>query len=109
MSDHLSFHPNLYLSEEIDSQELHKIKKKLEKKPLFSGLFLIVLSTNENDQLEYFDAKQLIQPYYEKKCFQVVGLANSSGEAQGLVTKMLQDCLDQRGDCNLKEFLKWEP
>lgn len=109
MSDHLNFHPDLYLSEGIEAKELHKLKKKLEKKPLFSGLFLVVISSNANDQLEFFDAKHLVQPFYDKQTFQVVGLASDYGEAQGLVTQMLQDCLDKRGDCNLKEFLRWEP
>ena len=41
MAERVRYHSKLYLSEGITEKKLDKIKKKLEKKPLFSGVFLI--------------------------------------------------------------------
>ena len=65
MGKKLIYHPDLYLGESIRTEKLDKIKKKLERKPLLSGVFLIAISRNPSDQLEIFSAKQLVQKYYE--------------------------------------------
>ncbi len=102
----LEYHPNLYLGEGIKVKKLDKIKKKLENRPLFSGVFLISLSRNPSDQLEIYAARQLCQPYYRKYPPYVVGIAGSREEALGLVEKITSECLAARGDCALKEYLR---
>ena len=87
-------------------KKLDKIKKKLENKPLFSGVFLVTLSRNSSDQLEIYDAKQLVQSYYKKNPPYVVGLAGNYDEAVALVMQMTEECLRNRGDCRLKEYLQ---
>lgn len=101
----LTYHPHLYLGESIKAEKLDKIKKKLEKKPLFSGVFLITLSRNESDQLEIYEAKQLAQSYYKKNPPHVVGIAKSHAEAVSIVERIVQECLQARQDCSLKEYL----
>lgn len=105
MAVKLTYHPNLYLGESINAQKLDKIKRKLEKKPLLSGVFVLALSKNPKDQLEFYAARELVQRYYEKNPPCVVGLAGSYEEAMGLVERLAQDCLRARGDCALKEYL----
>ena len=87
-------------------KKLDKIKKKLENKPLFSGVFLVTLSRNSSDQLEIYDAKQLVQSYYKKNPPYVVGLAGNYDEAVALVMQITEECLTNRGDCRLKEYLQ---
>lgn len=101
----LTYHPGIYLGESIRKEKLDKIKKKLENKPLFSGVFLITLSRNASDQLEIYDAKQLVQSYYKKNPPHVIGIAGNYDEAVALVEKIVQECLNIRGDCALKEYL----
>lgn len=105
MSISLTYRPDLYLGDSINEDKLDKIIKKLERNPLFSGVFLITVSRNASDQLDIFDAKQLVQSYYKKNPPYVVGIAGSHDEAVELVERLVQECLKARGDCALKEYL----
>lgn len=106
MSIALKYYPRLYLGDSIDADKLDKIKKKLENRPLFSGVFLVAVSRNPSDQLEIYGAKQLAQSYYRKNPPYVVGLAGDYEEAVSLVIRMTEECLASRGDCRLKEYLQ---
>ena len=105
MAISLTYRPNLYLGDSINENKLDKIIKKLEKNPVFSGVFLITVSRNASDQLDIFDARQLTQSYYKKHPPYVVGIAGSHDEAVKLVERLVQECLRDRGDCALKEYL----
>ncbi len=105
MASKLKYLPNLYLGESINRKKLDKIKKKLENKPLLSGVFLIVLAKNPQDQLEIYDARQLAWKYYEKYPPYVVGIAGNHEEAVRMVEQMVRECIASRGDCALKEYL----
>ncbi len=105
MAVKLNYHPELYLGESINAEKLDKIKKKLENKPLLSGVFLIAVSRNPSDQLEIYSARQLAQKYYAKYPPYVVGIAGSYDEAVAMVEQMVRKCIEERGDCALKEYL----
>ena len=105
MKKRLLYHEKLYLDESITEKKLDKIKKRLEKKPLLAEVYLIVPASNPKEQLDIFDARQLIQPHYANRSFYVVGMASGYKEALTLIERMVQDCLAQRGDCNLREYL----
>ncbi len=105
MAERVRYHSKLYLGDGITEKKLDKIKKKLGKKPLLSGVFLIAVSVNPSDQLDIFDARQLIQSYYEKNPPYVIGITKSREEAVELVEQIVQECLRERGDCALKEYL----
>lgn len=105
MSISLTYRPDLYLGDSINENKLDKIIKKLEKKPIFSDVFLITVSRNASDQLDIFDARQLAQSYYKKHPPYVVGIAGSHDEAIELVERLVRECLKARGDCALKEYL----
>ncbi len=105
MAEKVRYHSKLYLSEGITGKKLDKIKKKLEKKPLLSGVFLIAVSVNPSDQLDIFEARLLAQSYFEKNPPYVIGIAENRQEAVLLVEQIVQECLRERGDCALKEYL----
>lgn len=102
----IEYHPNLYLGKGIKEKKLDKIKKKLENKPVLSGVFVITLSRNPHDQLEIYEARQLCQPYYQKYPPFVIGIARSKEDAFAVVEKIVAECLQARGDCSLKEYLQ---
>lgn len=106
MAHGLVYHPRLYLGESIKGKNLDKIKKKLEKKPLFSSVFLVTLSRNASDQLELYVSKELGRSYYKNNPPCIVGIAGDREEAIGLVEKIVRECLQARGDCALKEYLR---
>lgn len=105
MAVKLDYLPDLYLGEGIDGKKLDKIKKKLEDKPLLSGVFVIAISRNPSDQLEIYSARQLAQKYYAEYPPYVVGIAADYGEAVKMVEQMARECMEERGDCALKEYL----
>lgn len=102
----ICYHPKLYLGESIKEKKLDRIKRKLEKRPVFSGVFLISISRNAFDQLEIYEARQLCQSYYRKYPPYVVGIAGSRDEAMKLLEEIVRECLRERGDCALKEYLR---
>ncbi len=105
MASKLKYLSNLYLGESINRKKLDKIKKKLENKPLLSGVFLIVLAENPSNQLEIYDARQLVWKYYEKYPPYVAGIAGDYDEAVRMVEQIVRECIEKRGDCALKEYL----
>lgn len=100
-----SYHPGLYLGDSIKGRKLDRIMKRLEKKPIFSSVFLVTLSRNASDQLELYAAKELAKSYYRKNPPYIVGIAGSREEAIELVKQIVEECLQARGDCALKEYL----
>ncbi len=105
MSGKLEYHHRLYLSESISESKLDKIKKRLKKQPLLSNVYLITISCNPSDQLDIFSAKQLVQDYYKEHSVYVIGIASDYNEAVALIETIVQECLQTRGDCALKEYL----
>ena len=97
MAGKLKFAQNLYLGEGIAPEKLDKLKKRLNKKPL--------LAKNPADQLDIFDARQLVQPHYKDEEFLVLGMASGYEDALQLIERITGECLKARGDCNLREYL----
>lgn len=105
MAISVTFHEKLYIGDSIETKKLGKIKKKLQKAPFLTKVFLILPASNPNDQLDILEAKELSQPHYRGRVFLVLGIASNKGEAMGLVERMAVDCVKERGDCNLREFM----
>lgn len=105
MVKRLTFHDRLYLGESIAEKKLDKIKQTLEKKPLLANVYLIVPAGNPDDQLEIFDAKQLVQPFYRNSSFLIIGIAANYEEALQLIEQIVRESLRERGDCKLREYL----
>lgn len=105
MKERLIFAPNLYLGEGISADKVDKIKNKLLKKPFSCSITVISISRNPRDQLEIYEARQLVQNYYLKNPPYVVGLASDYEEALEIVRRIVVECLKKREDCALKEYL----
>lgn len=106
MQSDITFREKLYLGTSIQPEKVDKIKKMLVKKPRFAGVFVIALSRNASDQLEFYDAKQLQQSYYHKNPPYVIGIVKDREEAVAVVQRIVEECLQARGDCALKEYLQ---
>lgn len=105
MATNITFSTNLYVGKSISARKLDKIKIKLINKPLMCGASIISLSKNDHDQLDIMSARQLAQKYYSNAEMKVVGIACNHDEAVELVEDMLKECLKDRGDCLIKEYL----
>lgn len=105
MRKKFTYAPKLYLGKSISEKKLDKIKKKLENKLLLSDLYLLTLAHNPQDQLEFFQARQLAQLHYKNSEHYVIGIAGSRGEALKIIETITMECLQERGDCSLREYL----
>lgn len=105
MNKKIEYHHKLYISDGISHAKLDKIKKKIEKKPLLCSAYLLTFASNPAEQLDIFQARQLAQRYYLKYPVCIVGIASDYEAAVGLVETIVQECLQARGDCSLREYL----
>ena len=104
----INFHYQLYLGEGLEFKDLIQIKKDLRENPVGANLFLITLAANEHEQLDIYDAKYLIQKYYSKNPPYVIGIAKEKGQAISVVEELMQECVRNRGDANLRAYLMGE-
>ena len=89
----------------MNIQKLDKLKINLTEAPVLTKVFLITISTNPTEQLDILESKYLTYPYYNTHSLHVIGLAKTNAEAVGLVMRIVQDCLDEQGNVDLKSFL----
>ncbi|MBQ8231679.1 MAG: hypothetical protein IJZ34_07120 [Lachnospiraceae bacterium] len=105
MSLKISFRNDLYRSDSITEDDLAQIKRDLKKKPFFTNVYIVIPAGNQKDMIEFFHSRQLAQPYYWEREIHVLGVTRTYREAVLMVRKLVQECLDERGDCALREYL----
>ncbi len=102
----IQYHPEIYLGPSIEHEKLDTLKAKINKHPKHSGFHIIALASNPREQLDIFNVSELLWSYYKKHPIYAVGIAADYEEALLLVERMVNECLNQRGDVLLKEFLQ---
>lgn len=105
MKREFRFHSKLYLGDSIDEKKLGRIKRRLLLHPLLAKVYLIMPSANPSDQLDIIEAKEFARTYYNGRIFTIVGVAESKSEAIRIIKRMAEDCILEKGNCNLREFL----
>lgn len=100
----MKFYTSLYVGASVK-----KPKKVIRQLKSGHGLLLsdthVITFAHGTDQLEIFSAKYLLQPYYKKNPPFVVGISKGYDEAVELVTQIVQESINTRGDCDLKTYL----
>lgn len=99
----LEYRPRLYLSDGLDEKDLSRLKKKISKGK--GSCAVILISDNENDQFDIVTPFQLKLPVWKDKKPVVAGIAGKKDDAPVLVEQIISDCLNARGDLNLKEYI----
>ena len=101
----IDYHHDLRLGEGLSHSDLAKIKEDLSVNPIKANLFLITISANRDEQLDIYDAKYMIQKYYQKNPPYVIGIAKEKGHAFTIVEELMKECVDKRSDANLRAYL----
>ena len=95
---------HLYISKTI--KNVDKVKNKLKRNVGQVMVYITAISENPNEQLDIYHCSILKQKYFHKsKDFTIVAITSTQEEAVMFVKYLTEDCLKQRGDCNLKEYL----
>ena len=97
------FHKKLYLDDEI-SENKRKIIRKLKHNKLTLGVYVIVLSESDTDQLEIYPSYVLVQDIFKDNEMTVVGIASDLASSRELLVRMTEDCLKETGKASFKEY-----
>ncbi len=100
----IRWYKDLYLSDGLDKKKANKYKKTLAKKYFLKDFYVIAISLTQTDQLEFFSARQLMQPHMPKMGYDIVGLATNYDEALSLIEHIVQDVYEKTGDVALKDY-----
>ncbi|MEF9941082.1 MAG: hypothetical protein RSA90_01385 [Lachnospiraceae bacterium] len=98
------FYKELYVSEELEykkEQVLNKLKKNI---PQFN-IYIITLSRNPRNHLEFYDAVLLQQQSFPKDKLFIVGIANGYDDALLLVETITQHIYNQTKSTNIRGYL----
>jgi len=99
----MRFHGKLYIGDSIKHPELTKWKLRVAAGQF--NVYLIVVSNNQDNQLECFHNALLKQRFFRRQKLYVVGIAGNYEEAMDLIQCITQDCVSQTGSGNIKAFL----
>ncbi|OYO51279.1 hypothetical protein C8E03_10137 [Lachnotalea glycerini] len=95
---------NLYVGETARKRK-HEIVWKVKHKAGMLGVYLISLSSNQENLLDIIDSSMLIQPYYEKEDIFIVGIACGYDEALELTTRIIETLYKKTGDFKIRQYL----
>ena len=95
---------NLYANDSIRENKL-KILSQIDDGKFVLNKYLLVLTKNEKNHLEFFDSAYVSQKMIGKEDLFVVGIADSYGGAVSLVQKILDEVLRVTGGTNIRNYL----
>ncbi len=99
----------LYVGETLSSDE-YNIVKKVHNNQVVPNLYLITLSTHEDNMLDLIPEWEALQKSYPREHLKVVGIANGKKETVRLVQDIIEESLQETGSADVRAFLKqkWE-
>lgn len=100
----MKFYGNLYVSESLEKKK-DKIIERLKNGKFQLSCYVIMLTENPKNQLEFFDSILLMQRNYKKENPFIVGIANCYDEALLLVQKMTEDAYLQKGNADIRGYI----
>ncbi len=100
----MKYYYNLYLSESLRDRK-EDIIKKLNKKKVMLNRYLIVLTANAANHLEFYDSVLLTQKIFKKPELLVVGIADGYHGALELVEKITQDVYNKTNETNIRQYI----
>jgi hypothetical protein len=104
MKNNLQYHPRLYLGNRLLGKNLIWIKHRIRHGK--GGYYLLTAPANREDMLDLIPCKYIQSIANRDRLIDVVGIAEDEEDAQELLTIIVNDCLKERQDLNLEEYLK---
>lgn len=98
---------NLYTTEKT-RKKLPMIMRKIRKKKLQPGVWLITLASNEQNLLDLFHSVCYLQPVFEKLNPDIVGVAQDEETAKELVMEITKDVYEKQGNFDMRTYFKFQ-
>lgn len=95
---------NLYVSEELTGKK-QEILYKIERNVIQFNKYVIVLSKNKKNQLEFYDSSMLLQKYFKNQDSMIVGIADGYEGALLLVKKITEEVYRETEGADLRDYL----
>lgn len=103
----MEFFRKLYVSDTMEKKK-EKVIRRLKAGKFHLSCYVITLTENPKNQLEFYDSAFLLQKNYTKDSMFVVGLASCYEEALELIKKISEDTYEKRKDVNIRKFIMEE-
>lgn len=100
----MKYYHNLYISESL-CPKIKDIVEKLENGKIQFNKYLIALTKNEVNHLEFFDSVLLLQQIFLKDEIFVVGIAEGYTGALELVEKITQEVYTETQGTNIRNYI----
>jgi hypothetical protein len=100
----MKWYRKLYIGETARKKR-YQIVWKVKHRAGMLGVYLITLSSNEENLLDIFDSSILLQPYYKKEDIFIVGIACGYDEAIEIVTRIIDELYRETGDFKIRQYL----
>lgn len=100
----MKFYHDLYVTEELQEKR-EDIIKKLKKKKCQMNVYVITLTENEANQLEFYDSLSLQQKVFGRHAPFIIGLAKGKSEAFRIVEQITQEVYDNTKGTDIRRYL----
>ena len=100
----MKYYHALYMSDKLKTKQ-KKILDKIESGKWQLDKYLIVLSANKNNQLEFFNSAILLQEAMMKEEMLVVGIADGYDEAMNLVKRITEEVYKSTQGTDIRAYL----
>ncbi|OUO80278.1 hypothetical protein B5F53_04785 [Blautia sp. An249] len=101
----LNWYSKLFVGEGA-RKNLSRTILKIKAGRLAAGIYVITLSANPDNLLEFFRADLLKQKAFRLNCPPIIGIAKGKDEAMDLVAQILQETYACAGTFCVEEYLK---
>lgn len=99
----MKYYFNLYWSDELIGKE-HEVLTKLGHEKVLINKYVIVITENDANHLEFFDSVLLKQKLIKRDDLFVIGIAEGYTGALGLVEKITQDVYDVTKGTDIRRY-----
>lgn len=100
----MRYYRELYLGESVRKKK-GKIIKKLNAGKFQPDIHIITLPEGEKNQLEIYAYTQLLQPYFPKRDFFVVGIGKGFEEALELVEEITKEVYNETTGADIRTYI----
>lgn len=100
----MKFYHDLYVGKSLEKKR-DKIIEKLESNKLQLSCYVIALTENPKNQLEFFDSVQLMQKNFQRSSMFVVGLASCYVEALDVIREITEDTYLKNQNADIRGYI----
>ena len=100
------WYDDLFVGESISPRRKKRIIRKVNRRSLLGGEYLLTLASNLDNLIDIINARVIRQRYYPKKEMVVVGLAGDYEEAMLLAGEIISGIYAVSGDFKVRDFFE---